>query len=82
MNVKRLKEAIDRLEDETEIIVWDAATEENRETYELTVETDMRSGAIVLVICAAEKEAGNLRDYEMHPGFEDVNSWIFEGMKK
>jgi len=78
MNVKRLKQALERLEDDTEVIVWDAATEENRKTYELTVETDMRSGAIVLVICAAEEEAGNLRDFEMHPGFEDINSWIFK----
>ena len=78
MNVKRLKEAIGQLDDDTEIIVWDAKYEENRKTYELTVDTDMRTGNIVLVICAAEEESGNLRDYEHHPGFEEVNSWIFE----
>ncbi len=77
MNVKRLKEAVERLDDDTEVIVWDAHTEENRETYELTVDTDMRTGNMVLVICASDKEAGNLRDYEHHPGFEDINDWIW-----
>ena len=80
MNVKRLKEALERLEDDTEIIVWQAADETNRKTYELTIDTDMRNGDIVLCICAADEESGNLRDYEHHPGFEDINAWIFEGM--
>lgn len=77
MNVKRLKEALERLEDDTEIIVWTSEDEVNRETYELTIDTDMRTGEIKLVICA-DQEAGNLRDYEHHPGFEDINAWIFE----
>lgn len=78
MNVKRLKEALERLDDDTEVIVWDAAMEENRKTYELTIDTDMRSGDTVLVICASEDESGNLRDYEHHPGFEDINAWIWD----
>lgn len=77
VTVKRLKEAIARLEDDTEVIVWASEDETNRSTYELTIDTDMRTGEIKLVICADE-EAGNLRDYEHHPGFEDINAWIFE----
>lgn len=79
MNVKRLREALERLEDETEVIVWQGSDETTRPTYELTIDTDMRCGETKLVICANdEPPTGNLRDYEHHPGFEDINAWIFE----
>lgn len=80
MNVKRLKEAIERLDDDTEVLIWQASTEETAGTYELTIDTDMRTGEVKLVICGNDYESGNLRDYEHHPGFEDINAWIFEGM--
>ena len=77
MNVKRLREALARMDDDDEILVWTSEDEVNRETYELTIDTDMRSGETKLVICA-DQEAGNLRDYEHHPAYEDINAWIYE----
>ena len=78
MNVKRLKEVLDRLDDDTEVIVFSYDTEEQYESHNVTVDTDMRTGATVLTICANKKRAGNLRDFEQHPAFEDINAWLYE----
>ncbi len=77
MTVKRLREALARLDDDTEVLCWQATTEETTGCYELTIDTDMRNGEIKLVICADDYSSGNLRDYEHHPAFEDINAWIF-----
>ncbi len=77
MKAKQLKEALSLLDDDAEVIVWASDDETNREVYALTVDTDMRDGMTVLVICS-DQEAGNLRDYEHHPAFENsINAWIF-----
>lgn len=78
MNIKRLKEAIALLEDDTEVIAFSYATECQYGTENVTIDTDMRTGATVLTICVSEIEAGNLRDFEQHPGFEDINNWLWD----
>jgi hypothetical protein len=79
MNVKKLKEVLELLEDDTEVLVWDAATERIYETNEnCSIDTNMRTGEIVFMVLATDKEAGNVRDFEPHPGFEDTNAWAFE----
>ena len=69
MNVKELKAALEQLEDDTEVLVWQASTEETAGTYALTIDTDMRTGEMKIVICTNDWESGNLRDYEHHPAF-------------
>lgn len=86
MNVGKLKKALERLEDDTEVLVWDSYHEFLYNTHELTIDTDMRTGEIKLVICGTNDDPGpapkpgNLRDYEPHPAFEDFNKWQWEGM--
>ena len=75
MKVKKLRAALAQLDDNDEVLVWTKEYEKIHSTYELTVDTDMRNGDTVIVICASDTEHGNLRDYEPHPAFENLNQW-------
>lgn len=80
MNVKQLREVLKQAPDDTEVLVWDKATERTYKSQEnCSIDTDMRTGKLVFMILAEDEEAGNLRDFEPHPAFEDVNAWAFEG---
>lgn len=85
MNAAELKAALAQVPDDTEILVWESYSDSTRGTYNVTADTDMRTGELKLVICADDKDPGpaplpgNLRDYEHHPAFEStINKWIFE----
>ena len=80
MNVKQLKKVLRQLPGDTEVLVWDKATEKIYKSQEnCSIDTDMRIGKTVFMILAEDEEAGNLRDFEPRPAFEDVNAWAFEG---
>ena len=76
MKVKRLKEALERLPDDAEVIVYSAYDDNQWLTNNVTIDTNMRNGEITLCIVTRAAEAGNLRDYEPHPAFEDINKWL------
>ena len=78
MNVKELKEVFDRLDDDTEVLVWEPRSELQLGTRGISVETDMQTGAMALFVHADNITRGNLRDFEPHPGFEDINKWTWE----
>ncbi len=80
MNVKQLKEALKQIPDDAEVLVWDKATERiYKHQDNLSVDTDMRTGETKLILLADDEKAGNLRDYEPHPAFEEINAWAYEG---
>lgn len=42
-----------------------------------TVETDMRTGEVVVIlVLASEPDSTSARDFEPHPAFEDENEWL------
>lgn len=78
MQAKELKAILNHVDDETEILVADNWSDRIAPTSGVTIETDMRDGNLKLMVVATAVEAGNLRDYEAHPGYEDVNRWCWE----
>jgi hypothetical protein len=80
MNVKELREALDELPDDTEVLANWTGEYEVHEIINVTAETNMLTGGLALILCGDPMPiSDNARDFEPHPAYEStINAWIFD----